>query len=1098
MKRKTPTLVRLTSHFSLSIILLLFAFCASAQKQVSGVVKSATGPVAGATVAVKDASVATQTATDGTFSITVPAGKSVLIISYVGLETREVNVSNQTSVDLTLAAVVSSLNEVVVTGYSTQRKKDITGSVAIVNVNNMKVIPSGTTESLLQGQASGVTVINSGSPGAGSNVRIRGITSVGSTDPLVIIDGTPGSLHDLNVNDIESIQVLKDAGAASIYGVRGSNGVIVVTTKKGRPGKVKVTYDMYYGTQIVSKDGFSIANTQETADATQQSYINSGQIPGHKQFGTGTKPVIPVYITPTAAATADPATYALYTNQITKTNQVGTDWFHEVFKDASIQSHTVSVSAASDRSSFYFSLGYFDQEGTLIETLLKRYSARINTVFNVNSHIRIGENAYFFYKHNPGFNNQNEGNAISMSYRESPLIPVYDIKGNYAGTGSQGLGNAQNPVANLRRTHDNRGNDYQVIGNVFAEVDFLKNFTARTTFGGTIDNYNYTAFSYTAYENAENNKNPNSFQENFGYNSSWTWTNTLAYNRTFGDHSVKALIGSEAIENYGRAIQGVRGNYFITSPGNLTVDPNLFTLNFGSPSGQTTQNINGTPYANALFSLFGRVDYGFKDKYLLSGTIRRDGSSVFASENRYGVFPSVSAAWRISKESFMKDFSWLDDLKLRGGTGKLGSLSNIGATNAFSLYNQSAANSYYDIGGTNNSSAVGIYASQIGNTETTWEEDIVTNIGVDISVFKKIDFSIEWYKKQIKGLLFRPLSDITVVGGATPPFVNAGNIENKGIDASATYHGSAINHELKFDISFNFTSYNNEVFSLPEGIKYYDRGSAGSGRLGAFSRLQPGQALGAFFGYKQVGLFRDAADVNASPVQPDAAPGRLKFEDVNGDKKIDVNDRTFFGNPNPDWTGGLNLAATYKGFDLSAFFYTSQGNDVINYVRFWKDFPQVWDGAISKDSWYNSARLVNKSGTPVPLMIPDPLDPTKRIINPDAQVSNPDAKVPVLERSANFSTTNNFSSYYMEDGSFVKLKSLILGYNISSSKLKRFGIEKLRVYVQGVNLFTSTKYTGLDPELTGSNLNDNTNFGIDFGNYPSNQKGFNFGINLSF
>jgi len=389
------------------------------------------------------------------------------------------------------------------------------------------------------------------------------------------------------------------------------------------------------------------------------------------------------------------------------------------------------VSAGSERSSFFFSLGYFNQEGTLAETYLKRYSARINTTFNVNNHIRIGENAYVFYKKNPGFTNQNEGNAISNSYRESPIIPVYDIMGNYAGTGSQGLGNAQNPVANLKRSHDNKGNDWQVIGNAFAEVDFLKNFTVRTSFGGTIDNYYYNSFSYTAYENAENNKNPNSFQENFGYNSGWTWTNTLTYANTFGDHNIKAVVGTEAIENYQRAINGTRNGYYITNADNLTVDPNLWTLNFGPPSGQTTGNINNTPFSNSLFSLFGRADYSYKDKYLLSGTIRRDGSSVFDEDHRYGVFPSVTGAWRISNESFMKSISWINELKIRGGWGKLGSLSNVPSTNAFNLFNQAAANSYYDIAGANTSSTLGIYASQIGNRLTTWEEDIITNVGFD-------------------------------------------------------------------------------------------------------------------------------------------------------------------------------------------------------------------------------------------------------------------------------------------------------------------------------------------------------------------------------
>ncbi|MCW3092384.1 MAG: TonB-dependent receptor plug [Ferruginibacter sp.] len=1052
--------------------LLLFCFTSFSQKKITGkITDQESKPLPNVTINAKGTSVSTISSADGFFTLSVPEKTTSLLVSSVGYETKEISIAGKSNVDIIIAAQTSSLNEVVVVGYTAQKKKDITGSVAVVNVSNLKSIPSGTTESLLQGQASGVTVVNSGSPGAGSNVRIRGITSIGSTDPLVIVDGTPGSLHDINVNDVESIQVLKDAGAAAIYGVRGSNGVIVVTTKKGKSGKAKVSYDGFYGTQIANKNGFRIANTQETANATQQSYINSGLTPAHKQFGTGQTPVIPVYITPTAASTADPATYALYNNhQITKANAVGTDWFHEIFKDAPFQSHTVSVSSGTDRSSFYFSLGYLDQKGTLIETYLKRYSARINTVFNIKDRIRIGENAYFFYKKNPGFTNQNEGNAISMSYRESPIIPVYDIAGNYAGTGSQGLGNAQNPVANMQRTHNNKGNDYQVLGNVFAEVDILKNLTARTSFGGTIDNYYSRAFSYTAYENAENNANPNSLQENFGTNSSWTWTNTLSYNGMFGNHSVKAVIGSEAINSFGRAIMGRRNGYFITNPSNLTVDPNLFTLNFGPPSGQTTGNINGTPYASSLYSLFGRLDYSFKDRYLLSGTVRRDGSSVFDVDHQFGVFPSVSGAWRISNEAFLKgQVTWLNDLKIRGGWGKLGSISNISSTNAFSLFNQTAANSYYDISGNNSSSTLGIYASQIGNKNTTWEEDIITNIGIDATLFKKIDLSVEWYNKTIHGLLFAPQQDITTAGGALSAAINAGNIENKGIDASVTYHGAAVNQELKFDIGVNFTTYHNKVVSLPEGIKYYDRGSAGSGRLGAFSRMQAGQSLGAFFGYEQIGLFKDAADVSGSPVQPGAAPGRMKFRDVNGDKLINTDDRTFFGNPNPDFTTGLNLSASYKGFDLSTFFYASVGNDVINYVRFWTDFPQVWDGAISKDAVYNS-------WTP----------------------SNPNAKVPILERAASFSTTSNFSSYYLENGSFLRCKSLLLGYNIPTKSFKNMGIDRLRVYVQAVNLFTITNYTGLDPELTGSDLNNNTNFGIDFGNYPANQKGFNVGVNLSF
>lgn len=1061
-------------------ILLISTITLAQQKKVSGrVTDRSDNPVAGASVVIKGSTAGTITDEQGRFTISVPNDQSILTVSYVGLDTRDVAVRGSTNLSLSLTSNQSALNEVVVTGYSSQRRKDITGSVAVVNVNNLRQIPSGTTESLLQGQAAGVTVVNSGVPGGGSNVRIRGITSIGNTDPLVIIDGTPGSLHDLNVNDIESMQVLKDAGAASIYGVRGSNGVVVVTTKKGRAGKARVTYDAFYGTQRPLKDGFNIANTAETGQAFFRQYQNSGTPFNHKQFGSGSAPSIPDYITPVRGKEGDPntnpATYALYSNQITRANKEGTDWFHEVFNPARIQSHTVSASGGSDKSTYFMSVGYFDQQGTLLSTYLKRYSARINTQFNIKDKIRVGENAYVFYKQNPGFTNQNEGNIISHTYRESPIIPVYDIMGNFAGTGSQGLGNAQNPVANALRQKNNRANDWQVNGNIYAEVDFLRHFTARTSLGGTIDNFYFYNFSYTAYENAENNANPNGFTEGSGYNAGRTWTNTVTYNNIIGKHNIRVLAGTEAIVNYGRSLVASRGNYYITNVGNLTVDPNLFVLNFGAG----TQTNSGSPYQSSLYSQFARADYNYADKYLLSATVRRDGSSVFDPSNRYGIFPSFTGGWRISRESFFPQTSWLNELKLRGGWGKLGSISNINATNAFTLYGQSSASSYYDIAGANNTAVFGLRASQVGNVFTTWEEDIVTNIGLDATLFKnKVEFSIEWYNKAISGLLFRP-PVAAAFGDPTTAFVNSGNISNKGIDAAITYHG-AIRRDLRFDVTGTFTSYKNLVQSLPAGVKYQDRGSAGSGRIGSFTRLQPGQAVGAFFGYEMVGLFQDAGDVSKSPTQQDAAPGRIKFRDVDGrdangnltgkpDGKINVDDRTFFGNPNPDFTAGLNLAVTYKNFDLSSFFYASVGNDVINYVRYWTDFPQVFEGAVSKDA-------VNNSWTP----------------------QNTNAKVPILERSANFSNTQQFNSYYMENGSFLKCKSLVVGFTVPSNKLSRFGVDRFRIYGQVTNLFQLTKYTGLDPELTGSDLGNNSNFGIDFGNYPANQKVFTLGVNLSF
>ncbi len=1043
--------------------LLLFSNLIFAQKTVTGKIRDSNDqPVAGATIAVKGTNVGTQTDGSGNFSIAVPGGKNILSFSSVGYTPQEVNVATQSVVSVTLQIATSNLNEVVVTGYTSQRKKDITGSVAVVNVKDLKAVPAGSPVQMLQGRASGLNIITSGQPGSGSNIRVRGITSFGNTDPLVIIDGVQGALDNINANDIESIQVLKDAGAAAIYGVRGSNGVIIVTTKKGRAGRAVVSYDAYYGTQRPLKDGFHILNPQETADLTWLAYRNSGQLdtttgqPKHPQYGGGVNPVLPDYILPSGAFEGDSAVNPNLYNidfskpayQIVRANKQGTDWFHEIFKPAPIQSHTISASGGSDKSTYLFSLGYFNQQGTLIETYLKRYSVRANTQFNIKNKIRIGENAYIFYRDNPQIGNQSEGNEISNSYRTQPIVPVYDIKGNFAGSAGARLGQGTNPVASRLRAKDNKGNQWDIQGNVYAEADFLQNFTARTSFGGTMNLGYYYYFGFRTYENAEN-IGQNSYGENAYYNRSWTWTNSITYSKVFAQvHNVKVFAATEAIENYGRGLGGNGVNLFSNAP-------DFRNLSNVAPGA----TVNSYGYQNSLFSLIGRLDYSYNDKYLLSATVRRDGSSVFGPQKRYGVFPSATLGWRISSEEFMKSVSWINDLKIRGGYGILGSQSNINSNNAFTLYGGSPDNSNYDIGGTNTSSAQGFRSASIGNPATGWEEDKITNVGLDATVFNsKLDFSIEWYKKSIKGLLFgQPLP--ATVGGAGRPTVNIGNIENSGIDFNGTYHGRPKSN-FTYDIGVIFTTYHSNITKIPG-----DYFGAGGSRIGNFARNQVGHPIGAFFGYKVIGLFQDTSDVQKSPKQDAAAPGRFKYQDINGDNKITDEDRTFFGNPNPDFTYGVNLGASYKNFDFSAFLYGSQGNEVINYVRWWTDFFPSFQGAKSKDALHNSWSPTNRG-----------------------------AKTPIVENVSNFSNNGVPNSYYLEDGSYLRLKSLILGYTVPSEKLRRIGIDKLRIYIQGANLFTITKYSGLDPELSG----DNNAFGIDYGNYPNNQKNYNVGINLTF
>lgn len=1053
------------SFITAAVMVLLLCSHAEAQRKISGKVTSSTDnqPVVGATIKIKNTNTGTVAGPDGSFSLNVKSNKDVLVVSFIGFKTQEILVGNASTINVSLEEAASSLNEIVVTGYTTQKKKDITGAVSIVNVKDLTSTPTGGVDQMLQGRVAGLTVITSGQPGAGSNIRLRGIASFGDATPLYIIDGVPGDINNLNVNDIESIQVLKDAGAAAIYGVRASTGVIIVTTKKGKSGRAVITYDGYYGTQRPLKRGFNILNPQEQADLTWLALKNSGQVgangnPSSPQYGNGPTPVLPDYILPSGAKEGDPSVNpALYNidfskplYQIVRANKVGTDWFHEIFQPAPIQSHTLSASGGSDKGQYLFSLGYFNQQGTLIGTYLKRYSVRANTEFNIKNHIRVGENLQIYYKNNPQIGNQSEGNEISQTYRMQAIVPVYDIKGNFAGARGAGLGNGSNPVARRIRAKDDRGNTWNIFGNVFAEVDFLKYFTARTSFGGTLNNYYYYFYGFRTYENAENNGS-NSFSENAGYNSSYTWTNTLTFNKTFLDkHSVKLLLGSEAINNYGRQVGGSRINYF-------TDDPSYRVLSNGSPTGQTNYSF---AYNSSNYAVFGRLDYGFNDKYLLSGTVRRDGSSKFGPQNRYGYFPAVSAAWRISKEGFMRSISWITDLKIRGSWGKLGN-DRIDPNNQFTLFGGGPGDAYYDITGSSTSAVQGFRPTRIGNPKGRWQGDVASNVGVDALLFNgELEVTADFYQKKIDGLLF-PLILPATVGGASSPFVNVGNIENKGLDLLIDKKGRLANG-LRYDVGLTLTTYDNKITKITDDAQFF---TSGGSRIGDFVRNQVGHPASAFYGYKVIGLFQSTDDVSKSPTQNGAAPGRFKYQDTNGDGKITADDRTFIGNPNPKFTYGLNVGLSYKNFDLTAFFYGSYGNDVVNYVRWWTDFFPSFQGGKSKDALYNS-------WTP----------------------QRPNAKVPIVENVSNFSNNGVVNSYYIENGSYFRCKSLILGYTIPASKLQRLGIDRLRVYLQSANLFTITKYTGLDPELAGSN----SAFGIDYGNYPDNQKQYILGVNLSF
>jgi TonB-linked SusC/RagA family outer membrane protein len=1021
-------------------------------------------PVVGASVRIKGTNTGTVTDVNGNFAISVSPG-NVLVVSYIGSQTQEVTVGAGDFISVSLQPNNSTLNEVVVVGYGTQLKKDISGSVATVDVATAKEQHVTSAENLLQGQAAGVTVTTQGAPGSAGQVIIRGISNFGNSSPLYVIDGfQTGSMSNLNPNDIESISILKDAGATAIYGVKGGEGVILITTKKGKAGKTQFSYDAFYGS--TSPKSGNVFNTLSAANyykLIQQvdpsnNLIKSGipvygyQGPGQKNVGGASDP------------NADPSKYVFDINNPNNDyliqkfdNGAGTDWFHAVFKTAPMQQHSFTASGANGQNNYLFSIAYTNQQGTLIDTYFKRYQARFNTNFALNDHIRVGEAAQVYYTFTPGFGNQNEGNAISETYRTEPQIPIYDIKGNFGGTydGPTQLGNAVNPVAQLESTKNNQGRSWNMEGNMYAEVDFLKHFTARTSIGGTVYNYSYDNISPNPYWSGEGHSNDNAFSEGSGFGSQYNWTNTLQYNQTFGKHTIKVLGGYESYYNYGRQINDSQTKFF-------SLDPAFVAINAGTGSINASSGITG--YDTRL-SQFGRLDYNYNSRYYLSGTIRRDGSSLFYQGRQYGVFPSVSAAWRISQENFMKGITWINDFKIRGSYGESGFNGNVGAGNAYSQFTTSPGNSSYPITGSISQATAGFYNSFNGNNKTTWETDKTADIGFDASLFGHLDITAEYYRKDIGNLLIGVALPATVgTGGA--PAVNLGAVQNKGVDISATFH-STVGQDFKFSVGANITSFDNKITNL--------NGTAGNffsnfQRNGGITYNQVGQPIGEFYGYKVIGYFASAADVAASPTQAGAAPGRFKYADINGDGKISDADRVNIGNPNAKFNYGVNLNASYKGFDFSMLLYGSYGNKDYNYIKYWTDFYSTLTGNKSNDLLFNSWTPTN--------------------LNP---------KTPIAEAVSTFSTDQTVNSWYVENGSYLKCRVAQIGYTFNANQLKFLGVTRLHVYVQGNNLFTITKYTGLDPELQAfNNGGSQQGIGTDIGNYPNNEKRVIFGVNLTF
>lgn len=1032
----------------------------------------------GVTVAVKGTTKGVITDIDGKYEIVVPDEQAILVYSFVGYKPKEEKVGARTIINVQLEAESNQLSEVVVTGYTTQKKKDVIGAVSIVKASDLTATPSANLMTQLQGRSAGVTVSSTGNPGGAANVRIRGFASYGNNNPLYIIDGVPTTdATRINPQDIESLQILKDASAASIYGARAANGVIIITTKQGKAGKTSVSYDSYVGVNNLPYN--KIPDMLNTAETMQ--YIERTTAPGHIDplFGTRGSFRIPDYYVVSntfrgGVSASDPRinpdlyTIADYKNayQIFKTSP-GTDWFRAMSQSGIQQSHQINATGGTDKSQFSMGLNYFKEDGTFRFTGYERYTARVNASFSPTKYLRIGENLQVAYDDRKGDNTTSgETTAWANSYRSSAFIPVYDIKGGYGGSligSTAGVG--WNPLAVLERRKDWTNKSLRVFGNLFADINITKDITARTSVGIDAGNGSMKQALLREYERAEA-RNVTQLTEGSNAYTSVTWSNTLTYQKNFAEnHNLKVLLGTESIKNISRRISASVSNYDFEYDEFMSLSTGL-PKTLGDISA-TTPNIA----TSTLFSYFGRVDYSLMDKYLVNATFRRDGSSLFGPSVRYANFPSFGVGWRISDEEFMKGLSWLDELKLRAGWGIMGSISNVPAFNQFSSYGSTAAANFYDLNGANIGSTQGYGATRQGNLMTKWESTRTTNIGLDASLMRgQWNVSIDVYSKNTSDLLVPSLRN-GMEAIITKPLINLGTMNNKGVDIQIGKRGD-IGPKLKYDIGLTFTRYKNLLTKLnDENTAAY----VSSNRLANILITTKGQAVSSFYGYQIDGFYNSQEEVNSGP-KINGAPGQVgtwKYKDINGDGNITVSDRTILGTPHPDFQMGLNISLKWQNFDFNSFLFWNQGNQIYNYTKF-LPYMGVIGGGIARGKLYDA-------WTPE-----------------TAQT----AKTPMLGVGTNNGytsfVTGNSSSFYVEDGSFLRAKTIQLGYSLPVNLLKKASISNVRVYVQAQNLFTLTKYTGADPDL-GLVSSDNTdqNLGVDYSGFP-NPKQFLIGLNLSF
>jgi TonB-dependent starch-binding outer membrane protein SusC len=994
-----------------------------AQRKISGIVNDSKGlPITGATVTVKGTSVGALTDGKGRYEVTVPDKAEVLVISFIGMKPQEVLIGVSNIIDVTLTEETFGLDEVVVIGYGTQKKADITGAVSTVQPEKLQGINQSVSHAI-QGTMSGVTVIqNSGQPGSGVEIRIRGAGSINDNSPLYVVDGIIGSISNLNPADIESMSVLKDAASAAIYGSRGANGVVIVTTKKGRRGeKATVTYNTSQGVQQAWRMPSSLS-------AADRNLI-------HKEALTNDG-------TPTSESIWD--YYNDPTNAVTRT-----DWFDEIFRSGYIATHDLSISGGTQTSNYAFSLGVLNDNGIVKNSSYKRYNVRFNSQHEIVKNLTFGENiSLVFTDQNIIEASGSYDGVLSAALFNMRNTPVWEDQAK----GIYGLptGDFPNPVASLN-SRDNVSKNTTAGGNAYLEYKLLDLFTIKTDFGynwGFGKNKNFKAIAI----NGGRGLNQNTLSESYGLSNTWIWNNTISFDKKLANHHIAALAGMSM----------EKGLYEWTNTGTAKDFSNQDkALRYFNNAGTFPEHPSGSADDYSLLSYFGRLSYEFADKYLFAANIRADGSSKFPEDSRWGIFPSVSGGWRISKEDFfanMRDV--ISDFKIRGSWGQLGNDK---------IRNYEYYSTITTVGSpTLDGSAFTAYAqNRFANTKIKWEVTTQTNIGIDLGFMKdKLYFTADYFDKETSDILVQvPL--VSSLGVGVAPYQNSGQVSNKGFDLGLTYRNR--DKEFKYEISANLSHVVNELVTLGvAGAKEIFTADYKNTMVG---RIAQGEPIGHFYVLNMLGIFQTQSEIDSyksstgSKIQPAAVPGDIKFEDRNGDGQISADDRFNAGNSFPTLTYSLNATVDYKGWDANMLLIGSQGNSIFNGLTL--------GGTIMQGTSYNNGPAILDRWT----------------------VGKPSTTVPrVTVKDLN--NNRYYSTLYIEDGSFARVKYITLGYTFKKGFLAT-GFSHLRLYATLQNPLTLTKYSGYDPEVGSEGGFSNNMYGVDKGAYPQ-ARSYIFGLNVTF